>query len=84
MTLLPISLRSTETFNAIRSIDTVVPLLQSVLGAQQRGVPDHGLHPGAQRLVDADHPTEEGPEETEAQGEEKSGEEETSSAFWCP
>lgn len=64
-------------------------LLQSFLGAQQCGVPDHGLHAGAEQLAStAACPEEEDQEETEAQRKEKTGEEEgeaaTPNALWSP
>lgn len=67
-----------------------VLLLQSFLRAQQCGVPNHRLHPGAEQLISSAHPKKEDQEETEAQGQEKTGEEEgeaaaqTSNAFWSP
>lgn len=66
-----------------------VLLLQSFLRAQQCGVPDHSLHPGAKQFISTVLPKKENQEETEAQGEEKTGEEEreaatqTSNALWC-
>ena len=48
-----------------------VLLLQSRLRAQQCGVPDHSLRPGAEQLTSAARPKKEDQEEAEAQGEEK-------------
>lgn len=65
-------------------------LLQFLVRAQQCGVPDHGLRTGAEQLVGTAQPEEEDSEEAEAQGQEKSGEEEgkaetqTANALWCP
>lgn len=81
----------TELFNAMSGIYiNAILLFQSFLRAQQCGVPNHSLRPGAEQLTGTAHPTEEDQEETEAQGEEKIGEEEgeaatqTSNAFWSP
>lgn len=65
-------------------------LLQSFLRAQQCGVPNYSLCPGAKQLIGTAHPKKEGQEETEAKGKEKTGEEEgkaatqTSNALWSP
>lgn len=81
----------TELFNVMSGIYTVaILLLQYFLRAQQCGVPNHSLRPGAGQLISTAHPKKEDQEETEAQGEEKSGEKEgeaatqTSNAFWRP
>lgn len=81
----------TELFNVMSGIYIgAVLLLQSFLRTQQCGVPDHSLHPGAEQLISSAHPKKEDQEETEAQGQEKTGEEEgeastqTSNAFWSP
>lgn len=78
-------------FNLISGINIVaIRLLQSFLRTKQRGVPNHSLHPGAEQLLSSAHPKKEDQEETEAQREEKTGEQEgeaateTSNAFWCP
>ncbi len=82
---------NTELFNIIVGIYIIIILLlQSFLGAQQCGVPNHSLHSGAERLTRTAFPKKEDQEEAEAQGEEKTGKEEgeaatqTSNAFWSP
>lgn len=54
--------------------------LQYFLRAQQCGVPNYSFCPGAKQLISTAHPKKEGQEETEAKGEEKTGEEEGKAA----